>query len=238
MDAAKILVVDDAPILRLLYRRALESAGWRVVEAENGRDALEAVGTTPVDLILMDVDMPRMDGLEALRRLRGMGDETPVVIITGRDAVDAGAAARLGADGFLSKPVDVQVMRQTVGDAMARRKSRRPATGDPESVEDRPAVFGEIERAIADRKYDEAAELVDQTLAALPDSGDAHALSGALLDARGREHAAYHEYRRALALDPGLDLARDGIRRYCRRAGLDEHDPHINPAASFSGRPA
>lgn len=105
-------------------------------------------------------------------------------------------------------------------------------TGD----EDRRSVLAEIQQALADRRFDEAAGLLERLTDAEPDCAEALALMGTLLDARGHENAAFHEYRRALALDPSLALARDGLQRYCQRKGLNPDDPRINPAAAHDLR--
>jgi EAL domain-containing protein (putative c-di-GMP-specific phosphodiesterase class I)/DNA-binding response OmpR family regulator len=110
-DAARtapILVVDDEPSLRVLYRRALERAGFQTVEAGSGDDALSVVDATPVSLVLLDVHMPGLSGLEVVRSLRRQPETAtlPILLVTGSggdEMVVAGLEA--GADDFLPKPV-------------------------------------------------------------------------------------------------------------------------------------
>jgi Tfp pilus assembly protein PilF len=80
-------------------------------------------------------------------------------------------------------------------------------------------------------ELDRATALLDRTIDTDPDAPEALALMGRLLECRGLDHAAYHEYRRALAIDPDNADARVCMRRYCARFGLDADDPRINPAA-------
>ena len=88
MTSSRLLVVDDDPDVRDSLSRALRYAGYQVITAVHGGDALDAVARSPVDLIVLDVLMPIMDGFEACRRLRERGDATPVLVLTARDAVD------------------------------------------------------------------------------------------------------------------------------------------------------
>src|SRR5436305_1698064 len=92
----RLLVVDDDPDVRDSLKRALRCAGYAVTTAVHGADALDALTRAPVDLIVLDVLMPMVDGFDACRRLRARGDSTPILVLTARDAVDdrvAGAAA-------------------------------------------------------------------------------------------------------------------------------------------------
>lgn len=103
------LVVDDDPITRLMARAALESSGWNVEEAENGRDGLSAFQRLRPEVVLLDVMMPEMDGFTACAALRKLpeGKHTPVLIMTGLDDYDSITQAYdAGATDFLSKPLN------------------------------------------------------------------------------------------------------------------------------------
>jgi Tfp pilus assembly protein PilF len=88
-----------------------------------------------------------------------------------------------------------------------------------------------VKVAMNRREFDRATALLDRTLDTHPDAPEALALMGLLLECRGLDHAAYYEYRRALALDPENVDAQAAMRHYCARFGLDADDPRINPAA-------
>jgi len=105
-----ILVVEDASLVRLYYRTALEQAGFKVEEALNGLEAIEKLMTTPVDMLVVDVNMPHMDGfsfLDTLRRKALPLCSIPALVTsTENRQVDFDAARAAGANFYLPKPVD------------------------------------------------------------------------------------------------------------------------------------
>lgn len=112
MTAARktILVVDDAALVRVYYRSILEGAGFQVEEALNGLEALETLLATEVDLLVVDINMPQMDGLTFLRALREkagpMASIPALVTSTESAATDFAAARAAGANYYLLKPVE------------------------------------------------------------------------------------------------------------------------------------
>jgi two-component system chemotaxis response regulator CheY len=106
----RVMVVDDAALVRLFYRQTLEKAGFTVDEALNGLEALEKVLSQAPDLLIVDVNMPQMDGITFIRTLRRQ--ERPVtgipVLITSTEAAphDVAAAREAGANFYLVKPID------------------------------------------------------------------------------------------------------------------------------------
>jgi CheY-like chemotaxis protein len=105
-----VLVVDDSEDIRELLRLQLARLGYRVVEASNGREAVQAVGEECPALILMDITMPILDGLEATRMIRGMAEKCGVVIIAFTALHSAGSRASAlaaGCDDYVQKPVDM-----------------------------------------------------------------------------------------------------------------------------------
>jgi two-component system, OmpR family, response regulator MprA len=117
----KILVVDDEPAVRDALERALKAQHYAVSTAVDGRQALEAVADDPPELLLLDVLMPVMDGFEACRRLRELGDRTPVLMLTARDAVgDRVEGLDAGADDYVVKPFALEELLARVR-ALLRR---------------------------------------------------------------------------------------------------------------------
>jgi DNA-binding response OmpR family regulator len=241
----RILIVDDEPNVRLVFRTTLESEGFDLFEAQDGRRALDWLGSSKTDLILLDLQMPDIGGMELLRRLRAAGDDTPVVIITAHGSIpDAVQAMKLGAIDFLTKPITPQALRAVVADVLERHAepeaehepepvpSTRPTPG-PTTVLLGPALMDltAAKRALNDCDFDRAALLLEQALDLEPNSAEAQNLSGVLYESRGQDHAAYQAYKAALSADPHCQPALDNLRRYCRRFGLDFRNRAINPAA-------
>ncbi len=108
----KILIVDDEPQLRRALERALKLEGYEVELAADGDEALAAVASSPPDAIVLDVLMPKRDGLEVCRALRAGDDRTPVLMLTARDAIDDRVdGLDAGADDYLVKPFALRELR-------------------------------------------------------------------------------------------------------------------------------
>jgi len=129
--ARRILVVDDEASLRDLVTTALEFVGYEVHQAVDGLRALAAVPTVAPDLIVLDVNLPGVDGIEVCRRLRADGDRTPIVFLTARgepgDVVDGLAA---GGDDHLAKPFNLRVLVARVEAVLRRADAAAPSTGE------------------------------------------------------------------------------------------------------------
>jgi len=122
--------VDDDPDVRDPLERALRCAGYAVTTAVHGADALDQVARAPVDLIVLDVLMPIVDGFDACRRLRERGNATPVLVLTARDAVeDRVAGLEAGADDYLVKPFALRELLARVRALLRRSQSRRDVLG-------------------------------------------------------------------------------------------------------------
>ena len=101
----RVLVVDDDKAVRESLRRSLEFNGYDVALAADGAEALAGIGTAQPDVVIMDVMMPRLDGLEATRAMRAAGHDLPILVLTARDAVgDRVEGLDAGADDYLTKP--------------------------------------------------------------------------------------------------------------------------------------
>jgi two-component system response regulator MprA len=104
-EQARILVVDDEPAVQSALARALSMEKYAVAQASDGLQALERLGADPYEAVILDIAMPRLDGLEVCRRLRQGGDRTPVLMLTARGEVDDRVAGLdAGADDYLVKP--------------------------------------------------------------------------------------------------------------------------------------
>src|SRR6476620_4061262 len=103
------MVVDDDKAVRESLRRSLEFNGYDVSLASDGADALAGIAGTQPDVVIMDVMMPRLDGIEATKALRTAGNDVPILVLTARDAVgDRVEGLDAGADDYLTKPFALQ----------------------------------------------------------------------------------------------------------------------------------
>ena len=116
----RVLVVDDSPLTRELLVSLLESVGYQIVQAVDGAQAMEVLSREPVDIVVTDLEMPNVDGLELTRRLKSHGTwrALPVVIVTTRGSeVDRRRGMEAGADGYVTKG---DLVRQDLVDVVAR----------------------------------------------------------------------------------------------------------------------
>jgi DNA-binding NtrC family response regulator len=122
-DKIRVLVVDDEEVVRLGYRRVLSADGFRVMAAGDGREALDLMAGDHFDVVLLDLRMPGMDGLDVLQAIKERWPESEVVVVTGYPSIDtAKKAVKLGAYDYLAKPVVPEaVIRATTGAWMQKR---------------------------------------------------------------------------------------------------------------------
>ncbi|MEO8634987.1 MAG: ATPase, T2SS/T4P/T4SS family [Gemmatimonadales bacterium] len=123
--ASKVLVADDDPQMRRLVRAVLEREGMQVTEAADGLDAVDAIGQRQFDLIILDMDMPRLDGLGVLEELRASvsTSQIPVIVLTARSDDTESRALDLGAQDYLTKPVRPTALTARVRAVLRRMKA-------------------------------------------------------------------------------------------------------------------
>ncbi|MFG2977823.1 response regulator transcription factor [Streptomyces sp. NPDC048331] len=159
---ARILVVDDEPAVREALRRSLAFEGYAVQTAVDGLDALDKAASYAPDLIVLDIQMPRMDGLTAARRLRASGSVTPILMLTARDTVgDRVTGLDAGADDYLVKPFELDELFARVR-ALLRRSSYAAPQGLGEGHED-ALTFGDLRMDLATREVTRAGRPVELT---------------------------------------------------------------------------
>jgi adenylate cyclase len=127
VDKGDLLVVDDNRVNRLLLARTLEQLGHRVAFAENGRQALESLRARPVDLVLLDIEMPEMNGYETLEALQADAKlrDIPVVMMSSIEEIDSVARCiELGAEDYLFKPVNPVLLRARVAASLEKKRLR------------------------------------------------------------------------------------------------------------------
>jgi DNA-binding response OmpR family regulator len=232
-----ILIVDDEPNVRLVFRTALDLLDYTVAEAENGEVALEWLAGSHADLVVLDLLMPGIGGMEVLRRLRDQGNNVPVVIVTAHgDVPNAVEAMKLGAIDFLSKPLTPKVLRGVVAEVLARHD---PHTTPPierrEDIHEPVTAAGQFaanlvraKRALNNRWFDEAEVFLKQAIGLDPKSAEAHNLMGVLHELRNEHDQSYRAYRAALRADRHYEPAKHNMLRYYERFTFGRSDVPID----------
>ncbi len=124
-DAARILVIDDDPKIRSVVRRGLVYEGFRVTDAGSGEEGLDKARDQTPDLVVLDLMLPGIDGLEVCRRLRDAGDEVAILMLTARDEVkDRVEGLETGADDYLVKPFSFEELLARVRALLRRRPTQ------------------------------------------------------------------------------------------------------------------
>lgn len=119
---ARILVIDDDEMERLLGRTILEGVGHELHFAKDGADAMRIFRTEDIDVVVTDLNMPRIDGLRLITEMREFDDRIPVVVVSGTESDQLERAQDLGAVETLFKPVDPQKLIDAVANALARAR--------------------------------------------------------------------------------------------------------------------
>jgi DNA-binding NtrC family response regulator len=213
-EAKRILVVDDEPNVRLMMRTALESSGYAISEAEDGERALSELRTRAFDMVLLDLRMPLLDGIAALRRIREEGLAVPVVMITAHGSVpDAVEAMKLGAIDLVEKPIAPTALREIVAEVMARHQVSRSEEhvgfiGKEVRFEE---VLSRAKRAMNQLRTEEAEAFLRRAIELDESSAEARTLLGVLFASEGRVYAAAEQFRAALKADPDYEAAKHNL---------------------------
>ena len=137
-----IALVDDDRNILTSVSVALESEGFRVRAFSDGPTALRALGQEPVDLAVLDIKMPRMDGIELLGRIRKSG-ELPVIFLTSKDdELDEALGLRMGADDYITKPFSLRLLVERIRAVLRRAEARRGA--EPDAQAEPPVERGDL----------------------------------------------------------------------------------------------
>ncbi|HVE69008.1 MAG TPA: response regulator transcription factor [Solirubrobacteraceae bacterium] len=138
--AARILLVDDEQSIQTLLSFPLRKEGYEVVQAGDGREALDRFNEQPFDLVVLDVMLPQLDGLEVCRRLRARS-AMPIIMLTAKsEEIDKVVGLELGADDYITKPVSMREFRSRVKAALRRADMSAPA----EQPDEPPVEHGDL----------------------------------------------------------------------------------------------
>jgi DNA-binding response OmpR family regulator len=134
-DSSTILLVDDEDAVQKLLSYPLERDGFRVLQARNGEEALQLFDHERVDLVVLDLMLPKVDGLEVCKRLRA-GSDVPIIMLTARgDELDKVLGLELGADDYITKPFSIREFRSRVRALLRRATAPRRQPLDGQAIE-------------------------------------------------------------------------------------------------------
>ena len=139
--SARILLVDDEQPIQTLLSYPLRKEGYEVVQATDGQQALARFDEQPFDLVVLDLMLPRMDGLEVCRRLRSRSS-VPIIILTAKsEEIDKVVGLELGADDYITKPFSLREFSSRIKAALRRAQMSRPAQTGPDEM---PLEIGDL----------------------------------------------------------------------------------------------
>ena len=211
MTGKPVLIVDDEKNIRLTLSQSLASLELETDTAVNGEEALAKLKEKDYGLVLLDLRLPGMDGMEVLRRLREIRPDIRVIIITAYGTIESAVdAMKLGAVDFIQKPFSPKEIRGLVSQVMDR------GTLDEQKAVDYASFIELAKRCVGDRHFDAAIEHVRKAISLDPARPDAFNLLGALMEIQHNVLDAQKYYRAALDLDPTYKPAKDNLDRSTR----------------------
>jgi DNA-binding response OmpR family regulator len=150
-DLSTILLVDDEESIQRLLAYPLERDGFRVVPAHDGEEALERFAAEPIDLVVLDLMLPKLDGLEVCKRLRAQST-VPIIMLTARDdEFDKVLGLELGADDYITKPFSIREFRSRVRALLRRAAAPRRETREDETIESGDLRIDPAKRSVSVR---------------------------------------------------------------------------------------
>ncbi|ARF74104.1 DNA-binding response regulator [Kitasatospora albolonga] len=163
-DPQRILIVDDEPAVREALQRSLAFEGYGTQVAVDGYDALAMAEAYGPDLIVLDIQMPRMDGLTAARRIRATGSTTPILMLTARDTVgDRVTGLDAGADDYLVKPFELDELFARIRALLRRSSYASAAAAGAQSPDDDVLSFADLRMDLATREVTRGERRVELT---------------------------------------------------------------------------
>jgi len=167
-----VLVVDDEPSIRSSMKMILQHAGYRFIEAATGAEGLEKIASEDPDVVILDVKMPGMDGLDVLEALKGQGSTVPVIVVSGHGDIETAVrATKLGAFNFIEKPFGEERVLVDIRNALEQSRLRRKAASLQVEVEQQFEMVGASKEMQALRERIQRAAPTQATVLVTGESG-------------------------------------------------------------------
>ena len=213
MTKPRILITDDEPNIRLMLRTALESEGFDIDDAADGQKSLQMIADQSYDLMLLDLNMPVMDGMRVLEQLKDVpSDQKPrVVVLTAYGSISAAVkTTRLGATDFIEKPISPEDLRRLVAEALAAPMAIPPDEALAGGYE---AVLDRVRKALRLAQYADAETLLMKAADLGGDDAAYFNLLGVLYEAHRQWRLARKFYGKAMRADRHFEPAKQNMRR-------------------------
>jgi DNA-binding response OmpR family regulator len=208
MKSRTVLIVDDEKNILLTLSQSLEALQLETDTATNGEEALAKLKEKDFGLILLDLRMPGMDGMEVLRKVREIRPDIHVIMITAYGTIElAVEAMKLGAVDFIQKPFSPEEIRELVSRVLDREKL------DERKTTDYGSAIELAKRSVGHRHFDAAIEHLRRAIFLDPARPEAFNLLGALMEIQGDRIEAQKNYRAALSIDPSYEPAIKNLQR-------------------------
>jgi len=208
MKKKSVLIVDDEKNIRLTLTQTLETMDIETGTAINGEEALSKLKDREYDLILLDLKMPGMDGMDVLRRVVEIRPDIRIIIITAHGTIESAVEAmKLGAVDFIQKPFAPKEIREIVTQVIDREKV------DVKKATDYSTRLELAKRCINEKQFEAAIEHIKKAVSLDTSRPEAFNLLGALHEIRGDKYEAQNYYRAALDLDSSYKPAIDNLHR-------------------------
>jgi DNA-binding NtrC family response regulator len=196
-NSKKILVVDDEKNILFVITKCLEEAGYDVVTASDGASALKAMGNESFLLVILDIKLPDIDGLEVLQRIKNLAAEQRVMMITAHGTIETAVTAmKLGAMDYLQKPFTPEDLRTAVSHNISKLTSVQM---EPNDTFD--SYIAQGRSFLKQKQLDQAMVVIRKAIQVESERPESFNLLGILAELRGDKKAANRMYRVALALD-------------------------------------
>lgn len=206
--AFNILVIDDEKNIRLMLMKCLASEGYNVDTAEDGSCGIEMFKQGNYDIVLLDMKMPGMNGLEVLKRLKEIDISLPVIMMTAFGTIESAVEAmKLGAVDYIRKPFTPDLIRSEVRSVLERMAL------EPEDTGDFTTCLQYAKKCMIIKEYIQAREYLLKTLSFDPDRPEVYNLLGVLREYGGDIHDAQKYYRMALCVDYTYEAANKNLER-------------------------
>ncbi|MFP4457638.1 MAG: response regulator [Clostridia bacterium] len=206
--AHKLLIVDDETNIRMTLKQCFSAEKYDIDMAVNGQEALKKITDNDYDVVLLDIRMPGLTGLEVLEKVRENNIDVDVVMMTAYGSVEkAVEAMKLGAIDFIGKPFTPTQIREIVDDVLARDKLIE------EELDGYKDNLQFAKKNILDKNYTKGEQYLKKAVALGVDQPEPHNLLGVIAEYNGNLDQAQKHYRAAIALDPTFSPARANLTR-------------------------